>query len=247
MGLEESERETYRRIITEVYPTGPVSVVSDTWDYWNVLTNILPSLKSEIMGRDGKLVIRPDSGDPVKIVCGDPEAPVGSPEWYGSVRLLDQIFGHTTTKNGYYTLDSHIGLIYGEQITRDRQEEILGRLKAAGYSSDNIVMGIGSFNYQYVTRDTHGMAMKATNGITTSRGSTPIQKKPKTDSGLKNSAKGYLRVVRDHCSAELKLEQNVSFEESLTGELKQVFLNGELVNPTTLSTIRAVAESELFL
>lgn len=69
-GSKESEIETYKRLLTQVYPKGFVSIVSDTWDYWNVITNYLPQLKDIIMSRDGRFVIRPDSGDPVDIICG---------------------------------------------------------------------------------------------------------------------------------------------------------------------------------
>lgn len=69
-GSKESEIETYKRLLTQVYPKGFVSIVSDTWDYWNVITNYLPQLKDIIMSRNGRFVIRPDSGDPVDIICG---------------------------------------------------------------------------------------------------------------------------------------------------------------------------------
>ena len=73
-GSKESELDTYKRLLTQVYPKGFVSIVSDTWDYWNVVTNYLPKLKDIIMSRDGRFVIRPDSGDPVDIICGvDPK------------------------------------------------------------------------------------------------------------------------------------------------------------------------------
>lgn len=69
-GGKEDELETFRRLITEIYPTGFVSIVSDTWDFWKVMTEYLPKLKDEILARDGRLVIRPDSGDPVHIIAG---------------------------------------------------------------------------------------------------------------------------------------------------------------------------------
>lgn len=73
-GSKESELDTYKRLLTQVYPKGFVSIVSDTWDYWNVVTTYLPKLKDIIMSRDGRFVIRPDSGDPVDIICGvDPK------------------------------------------------------------------------------------------------------------------------------------------------------------------------------
>lgn len=70
------ELVTLYRLLTEVYPSGIFSYVSDSYDYWRVLTVILPILKPVIMRRDGKLVVRPDSGDPVKIVCGEKLAPI---------------------------------------------------------------------------------------------------------------------------------------------------------------------------
>lgn len=243
MGLEEGERETFRRLITEVVPKGIVSIVSDTWDYWNVITEILPSLKAEILARDGKVVIRPDSGVPEHIINGDPAAPLGSPERQGTVRMLDEIFGHTMTARGYKVLNNKIGLIYGEQIHRERQELILAGLKANGYASDNVVLGIGSYNYQYVTRDTHGFAIKATFGRTRSRGDVEIFKAPKTDDGTKRSAKGLLRV--DRVDGKLVLRQGVTREEEAGGVLEPVFQGGYLLRRQTLADIRAIVEAEL--
>lgn len=72
MGVKENEVDTFRTLLNK-YPTGILSVVSDTWDLWKVCTEYLPVLKDEILARDGKLVIRPDSGDPVDIICGKPK------------------------------------------------------------------------------------------------------------------------------------------------------------------------------
>jgi nicotinamide phosphoribosyltransferase len=241
MGLEASEQETFRRLIQDVYPSGIVSIVSDTWDFWKVLTDILPALKSAILARDGKVVIRPDSGDPVKIINGDPSAPVGSPEYKGAIVLLDEIFGSTQTEKGYKVLNSHIGLIYGDSITPERQEAILAGLKKNGYASDNVVLGIGSYNYQYVTRDTHGFAIKATFGSTRSGGDMAIYKDPKTDDGTKRSARGLLRV--DRVNGRLVLRDQVSREQEHGGELETVFEEGRLVRFETLAQIRATLKS----
>lgn len=69
-GGKDDEIETFRRLICEDVPSGIISIVSDTWDYWNVITEFTVKLKQEIMNRDGKVVLRPDSGDPVRIVAG---------------------------------------------------------------------------------------------------------------------------------------------------------------------------------
>ncbi len=241
MGLEDSEQETFRRLIEDVYPSGIVSIVSDTWDFWKVLTHILPALKDKVLAREGKVVIRPDSGDPVKIINGDPQAAAGSPEFKGAIRILDEIFGSTKTAKGFKVLNSHIGLIYGDSITPERQEAILSGLAANGFASDNVVLGIGSYNYQYVTRDTHGFAIKATFGSTKSKGDMAIYKDPKTDDGTKRSARGLLRVEKQN--GRLVLRDQVSREQEAGGELELVFNEGKLVRTETLAQIRATLKS----
>lgn len=234
-----NDKELLTRLLTETYPKGILSDVSDTWDLWSVVTKTLPALKDIIMARDGKLVIRPDSSPktPYEIICGDVEADTGSPEWYGLARCLYNIFGGELNTKGYIQLDSHIGMIYGEAISPDMQEKILAGLRDLGFSSTNIVFGIGSYTYQYVTRDTHGLAMKATcivkDGVT-----IPIFKDPKTDIGSKKSAKGYLNVEMDE-SGEYYLKQECESPEG--SELELVYLNGGLLQIQTFTEIRATA------
>jgi nicotinamide phosphoribosyltransferase len=251
MGTKESEIDTFKRLLN-LYPTGILSVVSDTWDLWKVCTEYLSQLKSEILSRDGKLVIRPDSGDPVDIICGDAWRVQGftegvlnkvgengivlnytnnryykvklnnnyevigeettdvTPANKGVIELLWDIFGGTINEQGYKVLDPHIGAIYGDSITLERAAEICERLKAKGFASTNIVLGIGSFTYQYNTRDTFGFAMKATYGeveiteYTSPEQTEPSQwtepreifKDPITDDGTKKSKKGLLQVMK---------------------------------------------------
>src|SRR5690606_4738103 len=57
---DRDEYEAFKRLITEVYPNGFVSIVSDTYDFWKNIGEVLPKLKQEIMNREGKVVIRPD-------------------------------------------------------------------------------------------------------------------------------------------------------------------------------------------
>src|ERR1700744_4832420 len=144
MGTQDGEVKTFERLIAEVYPAGIVSIVSDTWDFWQVITEFLPALKDKILARNGKVVIRTDSGDPIKIIVGDDQAPVGSPEYKGAIECMWEVFGGTVTPKGYKLLDSHIGLIYGDSITTERQIAILEGLKRKGFASYNVVLGIGS-------------------------------------------------------------------------------------------------------
>lgn len=231
-GGNESELETFERLITKVYPQGIVSIVSDTWDYWKVVTQILPTLKDKILLRNGKVVIRPDSGDPVKIICGDYNAPKDSPEYKGTISLLWEVFGGTTNTKGFKQLNSHIGCIYGDSITLDICKQICVGLQEKGFTSTNMVFGIGSYTYQYVTRDTFGFAMKSTMAIINGK-ETAIYKNPKTDSGIKKSAKGWL-----HVGNKLTLTDNVSWGEEKSGELHTVFYNGTIANKEHLSGIR---------
>jgi nicotinamide phosphoribosyltransferase len=151
----------------KIFDKGVLSIVADTFDLWKLITEYLPANKEAIMARDGKLVIRPDSGDPVDIICGtmlpsDPDflARKNSSEEIGVVELLWNIFGGTINEQGYKVLDPHIGAIYGDSITPERQVQIYERLAAKGFAATNIVLGVGSFTYQFNTRDTLGFACK---------------------------------------------------------------------------------------
>lgn len=266
MGMEDGEFETFERLITEVYPSGIVSIVSDTWDLWTVMTDYLPRLKDKIMARNGKVVIRPDSGDPVDIICGTlkyeskeqyelmkiassgakSHTVNGNPktaEQKGVVELLWDSFGGKINEKGYKELDPHVGCIYGDSINIQRAKDICSRLEAKGFASTNWVAGIGSYTYQYNTRDTQGWAMKATygelaikkmSGISTEP--REIFKDPKTDDGTKKSAKGLVAVYPKGESYEM--EDQVEWDDVLNCAYNTVFLNGRLMREYKLDEVR---------
>jgi nicotinamide phosphoribosyltransferase len=279
LGGMEDEVETFRRLIEDVYPSGIVSIVSDTWDFWNVVDpdgGIVATLKDKILARDGKVVIRPDSGDPVKIVTGYTEdeiirkdgkiyikLTIGDKyiaqcqykgdeltelEVKGMVQCLWEIFGGTESTTGYKLLDSHIGAIYGDSITLERAEQICQRLADKGFASTNVVFGIGSFTYQgavtrdaIVTRDTHMFAVKSTYGEVLKDGQrvgVEIFKDPKTDSGMKKSAKGLTAVYEQ--DGEFILKDQATWDEVKNCALKCVFKNGKIMKEYTLSEIRNI-------
>ncbi len=237
----ESEVETFRRLITKIYPKGIVSIVSDTWDFWNVITKTAAVLYDEIMQRDGRVVFRPDSGDPVKIIVGDPDAPVGSNAYRGAVECLYETFGGEKTPEGYIALNPHVGLIYGDSISLDRAQRILKGLAAKGFSSGNIVFGIGSYTYQYVTRDTFGTAIKATWATVNGKG-LELFKDPKTDDGIKKSACGLIRIEKNGLHYVMYDHQTAA--EEMGGELRTVFHDGKVLNFQSLKTIRERLRSE---
>lgn len=262
-GTMEGEYEHTKRLL-ELYPTGIISKVSDTTDLWKVITEVIPKLKEEILKRDGKLVIRPDSGNPVDILCGtlSPNFKPNSEEYIeylkpaekGVVELLWDTFGGHINDQGYKVLDPHIGAIYGDSITLERAEEICERLKAKGFASTNVVLGIGSFTYQYNTRDTFGFAMKATygeikhlaedqTGLAYGIEAREIFKDPITDDGTKKSKKGLLRVDYDENGKIVCYDQQTR-EQEQQGLLQTVFKDGVLVKETTLEEIRELLRKQ---
>lgn len=233
----EGELETYRRLITEVYPDGIVSIVSDTDDFWNVVTNILPALKDDIMARGGempKVVIRPDSGDPADILCGTRwDKTATDPQGKGLIEVLYEIFGGTKNSKGYIQLDPHIGAIYGDSITYERAQDILARLKAKGFASTNVVFGVGSFTYQHVTRDTFGFAEKSTHTVVNGKGYS-ISKAVKTDtSQVKVSARGRLAVFMVEGKPTLFQEAPDWQENNGANLLQPIFRDGEFLRRWT--------------
>lgn len=248
LGGKDTEIETYRRLIEDVYPSGIVSIVSDTWDYWNVLTNIAAELKEPILARTpdtlglAKVVFRPDSGDPEKILCGDPEAEPGSPAFKGSLQLLWDLFGGTVNELGHKVLNPRVGLIYGDSITLTRAESILRNMYENKWASGNVVFGVGSYTYQFHTRDTFGIAMKTTWGMVGDVG-VEVMKDPITDRGTKKSAKGLLRVEKvDH---DYVLYEQQTREQEQAGALQVIFEDGRLSDAPLVSEIRKNLLSEI--
>jgi nicotinamide phosphoribosyltransferase len=233
------------------FPTGILSIVADTFDLWKLITEYLqdPEVKELIMARDGKLVIRPDSGDPVDIICGK-NFPLGAtlsgsqiPESKGVIELLWDIFGGTVNKQGYKVLDSHIGAIYGDSINLERQLAIYERLTAKGFAATNIVLGVGSFTYQFNTRDTFGFAAKGAwfeveeNGVKIGYN---IFKDPITDDGTKKSLKGFQTVLINTITNDFEVisESSEKLAYSKDNFLQTIYKNGKFFNQTTLTEVR---------
>lgn len=319
---EENELEAFRHMLVNVRPKGALSMVSDTWNLWRVLEDYMPKLKDIIMGRDGKVVIRPDSGNPADILCGtdmfyvdikadnindkasveaaarryivetaargndkdrhdrcdfrfqygkwivtghgtverDPASPVcgqvnnvtvqvreKTVEEMGVIEALWNVFGGQVNSKGYKVLDPHVGAIYGDAITYDRLKEIFSRLAAKGFASNNVVMGFGSYTYQYVTRDTFGFALKVTHGIIDGK-EVAMFKDPITDRGSHSAGKKSQRgMCVVHKNGEGNDPATLSYTDGHTmaeadgdtaNNLRLVFRNGELFIDEDFETIR---------
>lgn len=337
---DRDEREAYKHLINNVFPSGLVSLVSDSYDFWKVIEETIPSLKEDIMNRDGKVVIRPDSGNPFDILCGynvehiDVELnstfymleqgeeemyvdegnelydllkdvswdiwydtrnsdrdtgksnfvyniktedgkffkvyvditqfgfyEVTVPEQYqftiaeikvneaerkGLIECLWDTFGGTVSEQGYKVLDSHIGAIYGDSITYELAEKICESLESKGFASTNVVFGVGSYTFQYRTRDSLGFAMKATYAEIDGK-PIMLQKDPKTDS-KKKSQRGKVYVKRA-LDGELIVQDGFgntkADQETLEfSHLNVVFKDGKVLRTQTLSEIREILSKQ---
>lgn len=295
------EYETYRYLLQDVYPNGFVSIVSDTYDFWHNVTEVFPRLKDIIMQRDGRFVVRPDSGDPVEILCGiqidaaysdeaqfhkdtfvpdwdneeydflgngevvlignryakvflyaDDEIPAGQDHPYrleyfeptaqekGLIQCLWDTFGGVVNSKGYKVLDSHIGAIYGDSITYQRMMEIFERLERKSFASSNVVFGIGSYTYQYVTRDVLGFAVKCT-AVTIDGDEHIVFKAPKTDS-KKKSQRGRVKVVNNGDSYVDNLYSDSDYSDDV---MQTIFKDGKLLVEDNFQTLRERAVEDI--
>lgn len=221
----EGEAAAYANMLKQFGGKGKlVAVVSDSYNLWNAIDNLWgEELKMKVRAMGGTLVIRPDSGDPVKVV---PEA----------IERLIAKFGHTLNTKGYKVLPDCVRLIQGDGVNAASIGAILSEMQARGLSADNVAFGMGGELLQKVHRDTQRFAMKASaicvNGVW-----RDVYKDPVTDQG-KRSKRGRLALIRLRGKY-----QTVNREEIPPGvnELVTVFRNGKLTTEYTLEQVRARA------
>lgn len=234
--VDGDERTFLKRLLTELYPNTSFSCVCDSYDYWNVVENILPSLKDEIMAHNGCFLVRGDSGDCVDVVTK-------------TVFKLWELFGGTVNTKGYKVLDPHVKALYGDSITVERAEKIYQILMDNGFAASNVSLGVGSFSMHCIeedgmlkpfTRDTFSSCIKACDAIINGK-EYPIFKDPKTDretgEGFKKSQRGACRVfLKD---GELTYEDGLTYEESLNNNImRPVFRDGKLLVDYTIKQVR---------
>ncbi len=238
---KEQEEWAFEHIATEVMPHGNISMVSDTWDLWKVIGEYTNNLKAKFMQRDGKVIFRPDSGDPVEILCGTMVSGGKTAEEKGVVELLWDIVGGTTNSKGYRVLDKHFGVVYGDAITQERAELIFSKLEEKGFASNNVILGFGAYTYQFVTRDTFGFALKVTHGIVDGV-EKEMFKDPITDRGDngagKKSQKGMCIVHKDNDGRYYYTDGHSIAEADSKNELRTVFIDGKLLIDEDFETIR---------
>lgn len=229
----DGDEETFlRKMLTELYPDTSFSCVLDSYDYWNVIDNVLPKLHREIMEHNGCMLMRGDSGDCVEVVTK-------------TVFKLWEQFGGTVNSKGYKVLDPHVKAIYGDSITVQRCEEIYQILMENGFACSNVALGVGSFSMHCIeennvlkpfTRDTFSSCIKACYAEVDGK-CYPIFKNPK-DGGFKKSQKGLCYVYRNE-NGELAYKDEYTSENIPDGNLLEtVFKDGKLIKEYTLKEIR---------
>jgi nicotinamide phosphoribosyltransferase len=233
--VDGDEETLLKRLLTEIYPNTSFSAVLDSYDYWNVIDNILPKIHKEIMEHNGCMLMRGDSGDCVEVVTK-------------TVFKLWEQFGGTINSKGYKVLDPHVKAIYGDSITIQRCEEIYKILMENGFACSNVALGVGSFSFQCIeengilkpfTRDTFSSCIKATYCEIDGE-PYPIFKNPK-DGGFKKSQKGCCLVFKD-TFGEIIYRDNFTWREvnlyTNTNMLETVFKDGKLIKEQSLAEIR---------
>ena len=234
---KENELNAFKHML-DTHPLGIVSIVSDTYDYYNVLTSFLPEFKDKILSRNGKVVIRPDSclKTQVELICGDPNGTTEA-ERKGSLQLLWEVFGGTINNKGYKVLNDKIGLIYGDGFFYERFVDVLSEMTKKGWATSNLTIGVGGILLQNHSRDEQGYALKATKATLKNGKKISLFKEPKTDTS-KKSLKGYLALQKYDNGKYYTLndvDENIERDENL---LDTVFENGKLLIDYTLDDVR---------
>jgi len=215
----EHEVDAYRNMLHQ-FPDGLVAVVSDSYDVLNACRKIWgEELKSDVLARDGTLVVRPDSGDPPTIVVQ-------------VLDILGDAFGFTVNDKGYRVLDAHVRVIQGDGIDREMLKKILEAMRASRWSADNIAFGSGGGLLQKLNRDTCKYAFKCSSA-TIGGAERDVFKQPATDHG-KNSKKGRLKLIL-RAGQYATVRDTIEYPEP--DQLQEVFLNGELRNRQTWGSI----------
>jgi len=215
------ELDAYRNML-QTYPTGIISIVSDSYDYENAVKNLFGvKLHDEILARDGVVVVRPDSGDPASMV-------LRSCQWLG------EAFGYEENEKGYKVLNKHVRVIQGDGIGYDSAYEILATLERQGWSADNVVLGEGGGALQKIDRDTQHTALKCC-AINIDGVWHDVYKDPKTDPG-KASKAGHLAVVEvNGVYRTIRKQDGVIYTDD---KMVEVFRDGKILKTYTFAEIQ---------
>jgi nicotinamide phosphoribosyltransferase len=222
------EVDAYRNMLTK-YPSGVVSIVSDSYDVFNACENLFGGdLKDMIEKRGGRLVVRPDSGEIPKVILD-------------VLEKLASNFTCTTTSTGHKLLPDCIRVLQGDGINIDSLAMIIAAMKDAGWAADNLAFGSGGALLQKLHRDTQKFAFKCSYALVGGVG-RDVVKDPITDPG-KKSKMGRLTLEK---GADNKFVTVVEGKGDPAKDiLVEVFRNGEVLVQHTLAQVRERAAVQI--
>ena len=217
-------------MMIEKFPKGILSLVLDSYNIYNAVDHLTTDLLDKVKAREGKVVIRPDSGEPVEVLARIFE-------------ILEKNLGSEITINskGFKVLPSYIGVIWGDGLDLNKIQEILEWLLQAGWSAENIVFGMGGGLLQKVNRDTQAFAFKCSANQTEEGVWNDVWKDPVDSSSGKSSKKGCLKLIK-HEGAFMTVREDDPAYIQFENELKVVFENGEIKKEFTFAEVRRNAE-----
>ena len=229
---EEGELDIFRHVL-DTFPTGTIACVSDSYNifracekYWG------EALKTQILERDGTLVIRPDSGDPIMTLLAIFE-------------ILFKQFGYTTNDKGYRVLPPQVRVIQGDGVNYDAIQEMYRALAEHGISAENLVLGMGGALLQKLDRDTQQFALKCSyarvNGqdVVVQKSPTEMDEQGHIVGSFKKSKGGRLKLVRHHDTFRTVADTD---HPELEDQLVTVFENGELTREWTFEEVQERAK-----
>lgn len=219
---EEGEFDIVKKMLKE-YPTGILSVVSDSYNILKAVEYYATTLKKDILSRDGKFVIRPDSGDPVEIVLA-------------CLKILEEHLDIKINDKGYKVLPPQIGLIWGDGVDLKDMNEVLENMMRSGWAASNIIFGMGGGLLQKCNRDTMRFAFKAS-AIDIGGSWSAVRKNPSSDTT--KSSKGGILQVKDGTLMSRVPDSYQEIESfSKDGDLELVFKDGVVYRTQSLEDIK---------
>ena len=224
----DGERDQMERMLDQ-YPSGLMSFVSDSYDLMRAVTQYWgKDLKKKVLERDGTLVVRPDSGDPVEIV---PDV----------IEALMAAYGFDYTPTGYKLLNEKVRVLQGDGINQHSIVEIMEEMMRRGLAIGNVVFGMGGALLQQPNRDDFSYSMKASANYRDGKW-VDIFKDPVTSKGTKTSKKGRIGVMKTDSGAFCtRPMENIPAGHDA---METVFLNGEITKLQTLEEIRDLVWTE---
>lgn len=225
---EQGELDVFKHVL-QTFPTGLVACVSDSYNIFRACDEYWGNdLKTEILDRDGTLVIRPDSGDPIQTLLA-------------LFKILFDKFGYTTNEKGFKVLPQQVRVIQGDGVNYDAIVEMYKALKANGISAENLVLGMGGALLQKVDRDTQKYAIKCSyatlNGkdVLVQKAPTEMDKNGEIKPSFKKSKAGRLKLIKtDKGYQTVQENEKPEFKD----ELITIFENGELLKDWTFEQIK---------